>query len=289
MKRTIVALAALGMLATAGSARAGGFSNYSLFGTYVETFQGATSAPAPITGICQLTFDGAGHLVLGSLANPASYCFTDNGSSGGCDQNFASGSYGVNSDGTGSITGTLTSGAGCTSTTFSEALVIQQISRSVAQNVVVTRTDAGAFAAGSLVPEASPSTPGFFQSAIYGDYAEVLGGTLGSDVFGGVCNDFFNGSGDVSGKCTLNIAGSGKCQYNLSGNYFVFNGGTFGPGGGIIYSATLSGGSCTSITFGEFLKVVNGSGYGAAFTADEIAAVSYEGGTVSAGTYQLQN
>jgi len=289
MNRTIVALAALAILATAGSVRAGQFNNYSLFGTYVETFQGATSAPAPITGICQLTFDGAGHLVLGTLSNPLSYCFTDNGSSGGCDQNFASGSYSVNSDGTGSITGTLTSGTGCTSTTFSEALVIQQVSHSVAQNVVVTRTDAGAFAAGNLVTETGPSTPGFFQSAIYGDYTEVVGGTLGANVFGGVCNDFFNGSGNVTGKCTLNIAGSGKCQYNLVGNYFVFNGGTFGPGGGIIYSATLSGGSCSSITFGEFLKIVNGWGYGASFTADEIASVSYQANTVSAGTYLPQN
>ena len=153
MKRTIVALAALGILATVGSVHAGQYANYNLYGTYIETFQGAT-AGAPITGICQLAFDGAGHLVT---SNSASQCFTDNGATaGGCDQNFTSGSYSVNSDGTGSITGTLASGTGCTSTTFSETLLIQQLSRSLlAENVLAARTDAGAVASGEIVPQSS--------------------------------------------------------------------------------------------------------------------------------------
>ncbi len=292
MKRTIVALAALGMLATAGSVRAGQYANYNLYGTYVETFQGATAAGAPITGICQLTFDGSGlggtgHLVLGTASNPASYCFTDNGiAAGECFQTFASGGYSVKSDGTGSITGTLATGTGCTSTTFSETLLIQSLGRgSLAENVLVARTDADAFAAGDLVPQGGGP---FSNNALYGNYTESLGGTIGGNVFAGVCNDFFNGAGSVSGKCTLNTATIGSCQYALSGGYYVFGQGLFGPGGGLIYSANLTG-TCGTIALGEFLKILNGSGYGGSFTAGQVAAVSYESGTIETGTYLLQN
>src|ERR1700674_4425033 len=206
MKRTIVALAALGMLATAGSVRAGGFpsfANYELYGTYVETFQGSAGA-SPITGICQLTFDGLGHLVT---SNSASQCFVDNGASNGCTQTFTAGSYNVKSDGTGSISGVVSnspSGVGCTSVAFSETLVIQQLGQGpLAENVIAVRTDASAVASRTLVPETGGPCS---KTALYGDYTESLAGTIGGNAFGGVCNDFFNGNSSVSGFCTLNTA-----------------------------------------------------------------------------------
>ena len=88
--------------------------------------------------------------------------------------------------------------------------------------------------------------------------------------------------------CTLNTATIGACPYQLSGSYFVL-----AQGAGVIYSAKLtpkSGapGSCASVTVGELLRVLNGSGYGGSYTAGQVAAVSYEKGTIEAGTYLPQ-
>jgi len=286
MNRTIVALVALGLLATAGSVRAEQFENYNLYGTYIETFQSAAGAPAPVVGICQLTFDGGGNLVLGTTLNPASYCFTDSGASIGCLQEFVAPSvYTVHPDGTGSISGTFTFIGGiCGSTTFSETLLIQKLGKNqLAQNVLVARTDS-VVAPGDLVPQ---SAGPFSNTALYGNYAETLGGSIGGNSFAGICNDFFNGAGGVSGSCTLNIATiPGPCQYALSGSYVVFANGLYGPGSGIIFPTSLTG-TCGPVPFGELLKIVNGTGSGANFLAGQVAAASYEA-NIEAGTYLLQ-
>jgi len=304
MKRTITALAALAMLATAGSVRAGQYANYNLYGTYVETFQGATAAGAPVSGVCQLTFDGAGNIVLGTATMPASYCFTDNGISNGdgCFQAFASTSdpvYSVMPDGTGSITGTLSPELGC-GTTFSENLLIQQVSGGLmAENVLVERMDAGAVVSGHLVPQSYGS---FSNATLYGDYTESLAGTMGGNAFTGYCNDVFNGQADpktgmggVSGKCMLNMATIGMCEYELSGSYMVWSQGHYGLGAGMIYPTNLvsiSGPFCETavgmVPFSEFFKIVNGTGTCGSFMPGmpgQLAAFSMEPATIYMGTY----
>jgi len=280
MKRMIVAIAALGMLATASSVRAERYGNSNLWGTYVETFQTAAGAPAPITGICQFVFDGGGNIVIGTPANPISYCFTDNGASSiGCYQAFVSPStYTVTNEGTGSITGTLKAEPCSANTTFTENLLIQNLDSSlVAQNVLVARTDA-VVAGGDLVPQSGGP---FSNATLYGQYTESLAGSIGGVVFAGVCNDIFDGNGSIvsPSSCTFNTP-TGVCHYALSGGYDIFSPAIsyYGPGTGLTFG-TLTG-SCGTVTFGEFLKVVDGAG--------EVAAVSHEGTVIEAGTYLPQ-
>ncbi len=162
--------------------------------------------------------------------------------------------------------------------------MIQQLSRSLlAENVLVVRTDAGAVASGDLVPQSGRP---FSNTALYGNYTESLGGTIGGNAFGGVCNDFFNGNGGVSGSCTLNTATVGKCQFRLSGTYGIqtqgggFNTGTLTPLSG-------SQAACVSMQSSEELKIISVTSNGSS-AAGKIAAVSLEPGVVATGTYLPQ-
>ena len=292
MKRTIVALAALVMLTAVGSANASTlYKTGNFYGLYVETFQGPT-AGTPIAGICTLTFDGYLNLVAGQ-----SQCYIVNGS-GACLQN-VTGTYAVNSNGTGTITGTLAAaGVSCPSAGFNESFVIQQLDNSTppnyaADNVLFTRTDAGAEAAGTLVPQSGGP---FRNYGLLGVYDETISGTTGGHTFSGVCVETFNGAGSssapyggVTGSCTLNIATispTGGCNYNLSGDYGLATNGT-GFNFGTLTLA--SGAGCAStLPYAEILRVLNGTYPNGTFSADEITSISFETGVIATGTYLPQ-
>ncbi len=292
MKRTIVALAALGMLVTAGSVRAGQFGNIDLYGQYVETFQGPTTG-TPIAGYCVLTFDG-----ISALVPPASECFIVNGS-GASLQQFCSSSaptYNINSDGTGSISGNTTTGspASCPSPTpFNEKVVIQELTYSpyvAATNVEFIRTDTGYVASGSLVPQTGGP---YKNSSLYGPYTELASGTQGGLTFAGVCLDNFNGLGSLTGSCTINIATIGACYYTLAGTYSITSTGAAAGGGfdmGTLTKVAPSPGACpTGVAYGELLRILNGNYSLGQFTGSDVTAVNYETGVIATGTYLQQN
>jgi len=290
MKRTIVALAALVMLAVVGSASASTlYRSIDFNGLYVETFQGPTTG-TPIAGICALTFDG-----ISSLVASQSFCYIVNGS-GSCYQN-VSGSYAVHSDGTGTINGTL-SGGGCSTTPFNESFVIQQLNYSTAPNyqawnVLFTRTDVGAVASGALVPQ----TGGPFKNySLLGTYDETISGTTGGNTFASVCEDTFNGAGNgvfpgpygaVNGSCTVNIATIGGCNYSLSGEYGVStNASAFNIG---TLTLTSGAGGCpSSSSYAEVLRILDGTYNNGVFSAGEVTTVEFEPGVIATGTYLPQ-
>ena len=160
MKRTIVALAALGMLAAAGvRPRAEQFGNIDLYGQYIETFQGPTTGLN--SRLVAPTFDG-----ISSPRPGGSECFIVNGSGASlqvfCSKNtgleIAAPTYNINSDGTGTIKGTVTAGTpgSCPGAIpFNEKVVIQQLVYSpyvAAVNAPFVRTDLGYVASGKSCP-----------------------------------------------------------------------------------------------------------------------------------------
>ena len=284
MKRTIVALAALVMLAAVGSASASTlYKSANLNGLYVETFQGPTVG-TPIAGLCVLTFDG-----ISSLIASQSQCFIVNGSTA-CLQ-YVSGSYAVHSDGTGTISGSLTAFGPCPSTGFNESFVIQELSYSTspndqAWNVLFTRTDLGAVASGTLVPQSGGP---FKNNSMLGTYDETESGTRGGNTFAAVCEETFNGAGGavspyggVTGSCTLNIATIGACNYSLSGLYGVA---TTGSAFNIGTLTLTSGAGCpASLPYEEVLRILDGTYPNGTFSAGDVTAVEFAPGVIATGT-----
>ncbi len=291
MKRTIVALAALVMLAAAGSANAEAiYKNINLDGLFIQTFQGPTTG-TPISGLCALSFDG-----ISSIAGSQCYII----GSTRCLQNL-SGTYTVSPSGTGTISGTLAAGGGpgCpgTTTPFNESFVIEQLNylgpndQYQALNVFFTRTDLGYVASGTMVPQGGAT---FQNNNLNGTYDELISGTTGGNSFTEVCQETFNGAGNVfapqgtvTGSCTINTAGIGACNYSLSGKYAV------APNASADNSGTLTltsgaGGCASSLNYAELMRILDGTFNGPVFEADQIVSVSLESGVTALGTYLPQ-